>query len=71
MTSKKKAKQLFCKMYDCEDNTDLCHISLLNGYAYFIAKICALIAVNIILGLESDSVNKNYWQEVRHEMYKL
>jgi TPP-dependent trihydroxycyclohexane-1,2-dione (THcHDO) dehydratase len=46
MTTKEKAKELFCKMYGCEINTDSNDIYLICGDGYFLAKDCALIAVD-------------------------
>jgi hypothetical protein len=49
MTPQEKAKDLFCKMYGCEINADLKDIYLSNGDGFFIAKDCALIAVDEIM----------------------
>jgi hypothetical protein len=83
MTPKEKAKELVCKMYGCEINTDLNHIYIINGDGYFIAKDSALIAVNEILksGIEQDyyfdkSIGYylsylEYYEEVKQEIEKL
>jgi hypothetical protein len=77
MTPKKKAKQLVCKMYGCEINTDLNNIYIINGDGYFIAKECALIAVNEIINLigqysiEPFVFDIDYYQEVKQEIEKL
>ena len=49
MTPKEKAEDLFCKMYGCDNNTDLNDIYLINADGYFIAKDSVLIAVDEII----------------------
>jgi hypothetical protein len=80
MTSKEKAKELVCKMYGCEINTDLNDIYILNGEGYFLAKDCALIAVDLIIEQFNYIVfiddryretNLIYWQEVEKEIENL
>jgi hypothetical protein len=68
MTPKEKAKELRDKMYlkipSVYDPTGLPHFP--------IAKQCALIAVDEILGLIFLSQAEiNYWQEVKQEIEKL
>ena len=58
MTPKEKAIELFCKMYGCEINTDLNDIYLINGDGYFLAKDCALIAVDETLNMFIEIHNK-------------
>jgi hypothetical protein len=70
MTPKEKAKELFDKFYLIKDERGLCR---LNDY---IAKHCALIAVDEILSFidNSDFTNLywlNYWIEVKEEINKL
>jgi hypothetical protein len=73
MTSKEKAKELVCKMYGCEINTDLNDIYILNREGYFLAKDCALIAVDEILNLcwNGNLDAKMYWQQVKKEIKNL
>jgi hypothetical protein len=66
MTPKEKAKELVDKYWD------------LGGMDVYIAKVCALIAVDEILSLScindfNGYTNKNtekYWQEVKTEIQK-
>jgi hypothetical protein len=61
MTPEEKAKQLRL----------IFHIKL-NVITRKQAKKCALIAVDQILDLDAgDSLNKNYWEEVKTELKKL
>jgi hypothetical protein len=76
MTPKEKAKELVCKMYGCEINTDLNDIYILNADGYFLAKDCALIAVNFamefITGDLDEAFDKTlYLFEVKEEIEKL
>ena len=76
MTPKEKAKELVCKMYGCEINTDLNNIYIINGDGYFIAKDCALIAVdeiinNVLNGIDLASTWGDYWQKVKTEIENL
>ena len=75
MTPKEKAKELVCKMYGCEINTDLNNIYIINGDGYFIAKDCALIAVaEIISVIDRDANYQNvyaYFLEVKTEIENL
>jgi hypothetical protein len=78
MKPKEKAKELVCKMYGCEINTDLNNIYIINGDGYFIAKDSALIAVNEILGAidwdyyeGSKQAEHMYWKAVKQEIEKL
>ena len=79
MTPKEKAIELFCKMYGCEINTDLNDIYLINGDGYFLAKDCALIAVeeminnNKILKVLTQNImhNTRYLQQVKQEIENL
>ena len=76
MQAKDKAKELVCKMYGCEIDTDLNDIYTINGDGYFIAKDSALIAVNEILDI-FDNIDDIqawyylYWQDVKTEINKL
>jgi hypothetical protein len=65
MTPKEKAKQLVCKMYGCEINTDLNNIYIINGDGYFIAKDSALIAVDEVI----IALNYNQWQNTKQIDY--
>ena len=71
MTPKEKAKELFCKMYGCEINTNLKDIYIINGDGYFISKDSALIAVNEILNVLFQHHKIDYWKEVKQEIEKL
>jgi len=78
MTPKEKAKQLVCKMYGCEINTDLNNIYIINGDGYFIAKDSALIAVNEIIevlntfeSIYIEMIDIKYWQQVKQEIENL
>jgi len=76
MTPKEKAKELVCKMYGCEINTDLNDIYILNTDGYFLAKDCALIADNFamefITGDLDEAFDKTlYLFEVKEEIEKL
>ena len=76
MTPKEKAIDLFCKMYGCEINTDLKNIYIINGDGYFIAKDCAIIAVDEILkNINVDNPleegKMNFWLDVRLEIENL
>jgi hypothetical protein len=76
MTPKEKAKELVCKMYGCEINTDLNDIYILNTDGYFLAKDCALIAVNFamefITGDLDEAFDKTlYLFEVKEEIENL
>jgi hypothetical protein len=72
MTPKKKAKEIFTRMYNSYD--------ALNKYpmCFDTAKQCALIAADEILNYQPyaytieqyDKVNK-YWEEVKSEIEKL
>jgi len=68
-----KARELVCKMYGCEINTDLDDIYLINGDGYFLAKDSALIAVDEII--EFMRANKifidSFWWDVRIEIQKI
>jgi hypothetical protein len=76
MTPKEKAKELVCKIYGCEINTDLNDIYILNTDGYFLAKDCALIAVNFamefITGDLDEAFDKTlYLFEVKEEIENL
>jgi hypothetical protein len=76
MTPKEKAKELVCKMYGCEINTDLNDIYILNEDGYFLAKDCALDAVDFamefITGNLDEAFDKTlYLLEVKKEIEKL
>jgi hypothetical protein len=69
MTPKKKAKEIFTRMYNSYD--------ALNKYpmCFDTAKQCALIAVNEIIENEKidnlEDNNLSYWQKVKTEIEKL
>jgi hypothetical protein len=69
MTPKEKAIELFEKMvleFPLQNNT--------NANVYYIAKQCALIAVDEILNVcefHRLSAEKDWWQEVKKEIEKL
>jgi hypothetical protein len=69
MTPKKKAKELFNKMYFSEDQDGF---HSMNKYR---PKQCALIAVNLAIEVETNifkaKVHKSYWRAVKHEIEKL
>lgn len=79
MTPQDKAKELYHKYYNEVselDDTDM------DGYDYnrkrypMIARICALIAVDEMLGFNHNSFllsiqAKEYWQQVKQEIEKL
>ena len=76
MIPKEKAKELVCKMYGCEINTDLNDIYIINGDGYFIAKDSALIAVDEILSIkllwfQKDTKELDYWKKVKTEIENL
>ena len=71
MTPKEKAEELVCKMYGCEAGTNFNEIYFLNKDGYFIAKDCALIAVNEILGYMGADRGTEFWQEVKIEIENL
>jgi hypothetical protein len=87
MTPKEKAKELVCKMYGCEINTDLNDIYILNGDGYFLAINSALTALDEILNnimffwynptkdMPKDFIyfttQKKYWEQVKEEIEKL
>jgi hypothetical protein len=78
MTPQEKAKDLFCKMYGCEINADLKDIYLSNGDGFFIAKDCALIAVDEIINIgywsfmeSGGKQEQEYWDKVKQEIQKL
>jgi hypothetical protein len=58
MTPKEKAEELFDNFFNLYPNQD----------AYFIAKQCALIAVDEIIKILP---HPDYWQEVKQEIEKL
>ena len=58
MTPKEKAEELFDNFFNLYPNQD----------AYFIAKQCALIAVDEIIKVLP---HPDYWQEVKQEIEKL
>lgn len=67
MTPKQKAQELFDKM--CSNNGDEYH-----HCTYYVAKQCALIAVDEILKICVDSLGLtelDYWQDVKEEIQKL
>ena len=68
MTPKEKAKELFEKMYYKIQPDEL-------GKDNESAKECALIAVDEILNDDNEFMQtflqKEYWQEVKHEIEKL
>lgn len=71
MTPKEKAEELILKYLRIDNNTQ-------EWFNKYIAKQCALIAVDEIMSLNSylypikDLDNKNeYWQEVKEEINKL
>ena len=80
MTSKEKAKELYNKMLQWQDNAD---IYIERKITSTNAKQCALIAVDEILNLDLHSVGDykcfddpsewyiSYWEEVKHEIKKL
>jgi hypothetical protein len=73
MTPKEKAKELVCKMYGCEIDTDLDDIYILNSEGYFLAKDSALIAVDEILNAAFFATDEiyNFYIEVKQEIEKL
>jgi len=76
MDAKDKAKELVCKMYGCEIDTDLNDIYTINADGYFQAKDCALIscdfAKEFITGGLSESFDKFlYLEDVKEEINKL
>jgi hypothetical protein len=87
MNPKEKAKELVCKMYGCEINTDLNNIYIINGDGYFIAIDSALIAVDEAIRVcpfidekireTEEQLNAfqfqfvSYWQQVKTEIEKL
>jgi hypothetical protein len=72
MTPKEKAKELVCKMYGCEINTDLNDIYILNGEGYFLAKDCALIAVDEVISvLAIMRLGSKFYEQVKKEIDNL
>ena len=59
MTPKEKARQLIEKYHDEF------------GMLWYLAKQCALIAVNEILNIVSTVKSEQYWQSVKQEIKKL
>jgi len=65
MTPKEKAKELYLKFSRYTD-------SEFTEFHHKYTKECALIAVNEIIELDSgDSINKDYWERVKHEIELL
>ena len=64
MTPKHKAEELFDKM--STNNGDEYH-----HCTYYVAKQCALIAVDEVLGFLSYESHIKYWQEVKKEIEAL
>jgi hypothetical protein len=63
MTSKEKAEELFYKMLSTDK---------VDSYSFVgskVAKQCALIAVDEIMPINSNTIE--YWQEVKQEIEKL
>ena len=59
MTPREKAEELYLEFSNAANS-------------YIEGKKCALIAVNVVIGLDDFSVyGKVYWQEVRKEIKKL
>jgi hypothetical protein len=71
MTPKEKAKELVCKMYGCEINSDLEDIWILNEEGFCIARDCALIAANEVLSYMGADRGTEFWQQVKSEIKKL
>lgn len=76
MTPKEKAKELYNKFYNASDGAGIPVYK--NKQA--VAKACALIAVDEVLGIsyfeesqmsEDDDLYKNYWKQVKTEIEKL
>jgi hypothetical protein len=62
MTPKEKAEEL---VYKCDETLEF-------STPQRFARKCALVAVDEILNIDAgDSVNKNYWQEVKQEIENL
>ena len=75
MTAKEKAKELFCNMYGCELDEDLENIYIINSDGYFLAKECALTAIEEILNIINKDLNYQnvyvYFIEVKEELENL
>ena len=72
ITPKQKAKELFDNFYLTKDERGLCRLN------EFIAKQCALIAVDLKLdgdfiycGIEYGEDSLGYWEQVKIEIEKL
>jgi hypothetical protein len=65
MTPKEKAKDLLCNFYAIQSD------EYNYGINWKMAKQCALIAVNEILGYMGADRGYAFWQEVKQEIEKL